>query len=443
MQVHLKTLGCRLNEAELETWAHAFQADGDRIVTNTREADLVVLNSCAVTHEAARKSRQAIRRIHRENPSAKLVVSGCYATLNPEEAARSMGVDLVIDNRDKNRLVELTKARLAIETMPSLSTEPAAVALFSRGRQRAFVKVQDGCRYRCTFCIVTVARGEERSRSIEEVVNEVNRLHQQGILEVILTGVHLGGYGSDRGSNLSWLITAILEETDIPRLRLGSLEPWDLPESFFQLFQNPRFMPHLHLPLQSGCDRILRRMARRCNTADFARLIEQARHAVPDINITTDIIVGFPGETEQEWESTLSYIERIGFGHVHIFSYSVREGTKAAGMPNQLPAAVKKQRSRQLHELAQVMKQERMSGCLGRTFRVLVEGQPSIDEDGRPLYFGYTPNYMRVALRVPEDHSLENQIRSVRLRSVSDCGGHLLGELAESDEEDSSFLPMT
>ena len=443
MQVHLKTLGCRLNEAELETWAHAFQADGDRIVTSTREADLVVLNSCAVTHEAARKSRQAIRRIHRENPTAKLVVSGCYATLKPEEAARSIGVDLVIGNREKNRLVELTKERLAIENMPSLATEPAAVALFNRGRQRAFVKVQDGCRYRCTFCIVTVARGEERSRSIEEIVNEVNRLHRQGILEVILTGVHLGGYGSDRGTDLSRLITAILEQTDIPRLRLGSLEPWELPESFFRLFENPRFMPHLHLPLQSGSDRILRRMARRCNTAHFAGLIEQARDAVPDINITTDIIVGFPGETEDDWESALAYIERVGFGHIHIFSYSVREGTKAAGMSEQVPAALKKRRSRQLHELAQVMKQKRMRAALGRTFPVLVEGRPMTEADGSPLYFGYTPNYMRIALPVPGDHSLENQIRPVRLRSVSDCGDHLLGELAEPDEVNSSFLPMT
>lgn len=443
MQVHLKTLGCRLNEAELETWAHTFQASGDRIVTSTQEADLVVLNSCAVTGEAVRKSRQAIRRIHRENPTAKLVVSGCYATLNPEEAARSMGVDLVIANHDKNRLVELTKDRLAIETMPSMSTEPAAVALFSRGRQRAFVKVQDGCRYRCTFCIVTVARGEERSRSIGEIVDEINRLQRQGILEVILTGVHLGGYGSDQGTDLSRLIKAILENTDIPRLRLGSLEPWELPGSLFQLLANPRFMPHLHLPLQSGSDRILRRMARRCNTADFAGLIEQARDAVPDINITTDIIVGFPGETEDDWESGISYIERIGFGQIHIFSYSMREGTKAAGMSELVPAALKKRRSRQLHELARTMKLERMRACLGRTFPVLVEGRPRIEADSSPLHFGYTPNYMRVALPVPGNHSLENQIRLVRLRSVAECGGHLLGELAESDEEDSSFLPVT
>jgi threonylcarbamoyladenosine tRNA methylthiotransferase MtaB len=443
MHVHLKTLGCRLNEAELETWAQAFQAGGDRIVTSAKEADLVVLNSCAVTHEAVRKSRQVIRRIHRENPSAKLVVSGCYATLNAEEAARSMGVDLVIANRDKNRLVELTKERLAFELMPSISTEPAAVALFNRGRQRAFVKVQDGCRYRCTFCIVTVVRGEERSRTLQEIVDEINRLHRQGILEVILTGVHLGGYGSDRGTDLSRLIAAVLSETVIPRVRLGSLEPWELSESFFRLFENPRFMPHLHLPLQSGCDRILRRMARRCNTTDFARLIEQARSAVPDINITTDIIVGFPGETEQDWQSSLSYIERTRFGHIHIFSYSVREGTKAAGMPDQLPAEIKKQRSRQLHELAQAMKRERMRTCLGRTFPVLLESQPSTAADGIPLCFGYTPNYMRAALRIPEGRNLENQIRSVRLKSLSECGSHLLGELAESDDDDSSFLPIT
>jgi threonylcarbamoyladenosine tRNA methylthiotransferase MtaB len=197
-----------------------------------------------------------------------------------------------------------------MDTMPTMATDPGETSLFTRGRQRAFIKVQDGCRYRCTFCIVTVARGEEASRAIQTVVNEINELHQQGITEAILTGVHLGGYGSDLGINLSDLIKAILAETDIPRLRLGSLEPWELPDDFFELFHNPRLMPHLHLPLQSGSDSVLRRMARRCKTEEFSAIVQQLRAKIPHFNITTDIIVGFPGETEQEWQESFNFIKQ-------------------------------------------------------------------------------------------------------------------------------------
>ena len=336
MKVHLKTLGCRLNEAELETWAQAFQKSGHSITKQAEAAQLIVINSCAVTQDAARKSRQLIRRIHRDNPQAKLVVSGCYATLNQDEAASLLGVDLVVSNKDKDQLVEKTLTELNMDVMPAMSTEPGEISLFTRGRQRAFVKVQDGCRYRCTFCIVTVARGDEVSRPVQAVIDEINALHKQGITEVILTGVHLGGYGSDLGNNLSDLIKAILSETTIPRLRLGSLEPWELPEDFFTLFHNPRLMPHLHLPLQSGSDTVLRRMARRCKTEEFAAIVSQLRAQIPHFNITTDIIVGFPGETEEEWQDSFNFIKQTGFGHIHIFTYSSREGTKAATLPNQL-----------------------------------------------------------------------------------------------------------
>lgn len=410
MLIHLKTLGCRLNEAELETWAQAFQNAGHQISRELNNADVVVINSCAVTADAARKSRQLIRRIHRDKPDAKLVVSGCYATLNQNEAEQLMGVDLVVSNKDKDQLVEKTITELNLQTMPAMSTEPGESSLFSRGRQRAFVKVQDGCRYRCTFCIVTVARGAEISRPVQTVIDEINALHQQGINEVILTGVHLGGYGSDINSNLATLITSILEQTNIPRLRLGSLEPWDLPENFFDLFQNPRLMPHLHLPLQSGSDTVLRRMARRCKTAEFAGIVKQARAQIPDFNLTTDIIVGFPGETEQEWQDGFSFIKSIGFGHIHIFSYSPREGTKAATLPDQVLNEVKKQRSQQLHELAQTMKLQFIASQLGKNFPVLWEGQREKATDGQYLRFGYTPNYLRVACVVSENDNLENQI---------------------------------
>lgn len=410
MQIHLKTLGCRLNEAELETWAQAFQSQGHSITRKITDAQLVVINSCAVTQDAARKSRQLIRRIHRENPQAKLVVSGCYATLNQSEAQSLLGVDLVVSNKDKANLVEKALTELTFDSMPEMATEPAEIALFTRGRQRAFVKVQDGCRYRCTFCIVTVARGEEVSRSISDVVSEINALHAQGINEVILTGVHLGGYGSDNNENIVTLIQAILTQTHIPRLRLGSLEPWELNDEFFTLFENPRLMPHLHLPLQSGSDAVLRRMARRCKTEEYAKMIERLRTENPLFNITTDIIVGFPNETEEEWRESVEFIKQCGFGHIHIFTYSPREGTKAATLPNPVSHDIKKQRSEELHVLAEKMKQDFYQQNLGQTFSVLWEGQRDELENGNVRVFGYTPNYLRVSCNISADNTIENQI---------------------------------
>ena len=301
----------------------------------------MVINTCAVTGESVRKSRQLIRRAHRGNPRAKLVVSGCYASLSPDNLAAELGVDLVVPNPEKDRLISIAAERLDLPVMPEAATEPGENALLARSRHRAFIKVQDGCRYRCAFCIVTKARGDERSRAVADVVEEVNRIHAGGIQEVVLAGVHLGGYGSDIGSELRTLITAVLAETAIPRVRLGSLEPWELPEGFWGLFDNPRLMPHLHLPIQSGADSVLRRMSRRCRTAEFRDLVEQARARRPGFNVTTDIIVGFPGETEQEWQQTLDFAGQMAFGHIHIFAYSPRAGTKAAGMPDQLSREVK------------------------------------------------------------------------------------------------------
>lgn len=429
MKVHLKTLGCRLNEAELETWAQAFQKSGHQITRQAETADLIVINSCAVTQDAARKSRQLIRRIHRDNPQAKLVVSGCYATLNEDEAASLLGVDLVIGNKDKDRLVDKALTELNMDSMPALSTEPGEISLFTRGRQRAFVKVQDGCRYRCTFCIVTVARGEESSRPVQAVIDEINALHRQGITEVILTGVHLGGYGSDLGNNLSDLIKAILAKTDIPRLRLGSLEPWELPDDFFQLFDNPRLMPHLHLPLQSGSDTVLRRMARRCKSEEFAAIVSRLRAQIPHFNVTTDVIVGFPGETEQEWQESFNFIKQTGFGHIHIFTYSSRAGTKAAGLPNQLSNDVKKQRSKQLHELAETMKLKFFEDNVGHEFPILWEGYSEALNDDKQRVFGYTPNYLRVACVIGNDRSVENRTLNCLITAVEEDS--VVGQLVE------------
>jgi len=415
MLVHLRTLGCRLNEAELESWAQAFQKAGHEITREQNKAQLIIVNSCAVTQDAVRKSRQLIRRIHRDNPSAKIIASGCYVTLQPDEAAELLGVDLIISNQDKDRLVELAIAELDMPTMPMMSTEPAEISLFSRGRQRAFIKVQDGCRYRCTFCIVTVARGDEKSSPITKIVHDINTFVEQGVKEVILTGVHLGGYGSDINQNLADLICAILEQTSVPRLRLGSLEPWDLPDNFFALFSNPRLMPHLHLPLQSGSDSVLKRMARRCKTEEFRQIVADARKIVPHINITTDIIVGFPGETEQEWQESFAYIKSIGFGHIHIFTYSTRADTKAASLPEQVLNAIKKQRSQQLHQLAEQMKQTFFTQNKDQVFAILWEGQKEDIDSHSQRVFGYTPNYLRVSTLIKKEKSVENKISLAKI----------------------------
>jgi len=410
VKVFFQTLGCRLNEAELETWSSQFLSRGFRLAEDAGSADLLILNTCSVTGEADRKSRQQIRRLHRQNPESKLVVTGCYASLQAEQVKDELGVDLVVPNPRKDALVEQVVEELSLE--PQGIDEPVESSLFARGRHRAFIKVQDGCRYRCTYCIVTLARGEERSRSIEDIVDEVNRHYRAGVQEAVITGVHVGGYGSDNGSSLHDLISELLERTEIPRLRLASVEPWDLPDHFFRLFQNPRLMPHMHLPLQSGCDSVLRRMARRCKTAEFERLVERARSEIPLFNVTTDLIVGFPGETDAEWQQTLRFVERIGFGHMHIFSFSPREGTKAAVMPDPVPASVKRGRSAEMHALAVESKKKALEAHIGLTQEVLWEKRSPAG-----VWTGYTPYFHRV-----ESH--DGRAWESKRQSVSISGLH-------------------
>ena len=426
MKVTLKSLGCRLNEAELEHWANGFLAAGHHLTAAVDDADLVVVNTCAVTREAEKKSRQLIRRSQRRNPQAKLVVSGCYASLQPDVIKQLPGVDLLVDNADKDSLVDKVTRQLAQETMPAIATEPGENALFARGRNRAFIKVQDGCRHKCTFCIVTVARGVERSRPVQEVVAEISSLHAEQVLEVILTGVHVGGYGHDLGTDLTALLSAVLEETAIPRIRLGSLEPWNIPDRFLTLFDNPRLMPHLHLPLQSGSDTVLRRMGRRCNRKEFARLANTLRENVPNLNITTDIIAGFPGETGEEWRQTLDFCREIGFPHIHVFPYSPRPGTRAATLPEQVPTEMIKQRCRELHELGQGLKHAYLRQHLGQRLDVLVENDVG-EINGQKVYFGYTPNYLRAAIPLSDPTLRPNRIITVQTMDYDEHGTTLLG----------------
>jgi threonylcarbamoyladenosine tRNA methylthiotransferase MtaB len=421
MRVHLQMLGCRLNEAELQGWARDFAAAGHELVPAPAAADLVVFNSCAVTAEAVRKSRQQIRRARRQSPHARLVVTGCYGTLEPAAAATLLGVDRVVDNHDKERLVAL----LDPAATPALPDRRVPLPRLGRGRDRAFVKIQDGCRYRCAYCIVTRARGAERSRPLAEVVAEVAALHATGVNEVVLTGVHVGGYGSDSGSSLAQLVGALLADTDLPRLRLASLEPWALSDRLLALFADPRLMPHLHLPLQSGSDAVLRRMARRGRRAGFLRLVERVRAAVPGINLTSDVIAGFPGESAADWAATVDLVERVAFGDLHVFPFSSRAGTRAAGLPDPVPEAVRNARAQELLAIAARLRRCHLEAQVGATRAVLLEGGGSVCAGA-----GYTPEYLRVILEQPEAAALRGTIHAVQLVAVDPGGTALHGRLS-------------
>lgn len=420
MKAYLTSLGCRLNEAELQTWANDFALCGILVVADQADASLIVINTCAVTGEAARKSRQTIRRYHRNNPTAKIIVTGCYASLETKEAEDLLGVDLVVSNKEKKQLAEKAKNLLDVKDMPFAASEPGSSALFMRNKERAFIKVQDGCRYRCSYCIVTIARGDETSRGIEDIVEEINRLVISGVQEVVLTGVHVGGYGSDIELNLYQLVVAILEQTIVPRIRFASVEPWDLPDNFFELFSNQRLMPHMHLPIQSGSNRILKKMSRRCKKETFLALVKKAKLLIPNFNFTTDIIVGFPGESDEDYSLSLDVVKQAEFGHVHIFSYSQREGTKAATLPNQIENEIKKIRSKKMHLVANKVKREQLEKMLSTTCDVLFEGVGRKEVNGQYLYYGYTPNYHKVVMKLAEDFSISNQIIRCRVISVDE-----------------------
>jgi len=418
MKIYLDTLGCRLNEAELQRWNRDFRAAGHRPVPDAADAELLVLNTCAVTAEAARKSRQFVRRLHRQAPSAPVVVTGCFAELDPDRAADLPGVDLVIGNADKDRLVPRVLDALDVPAMPEAALDPDGAHAFAERRTRAFVKVQDGCRHRCTYCIVTVARGSERSRPIDTLVDEIHALEREGVKEVVLTGVHLGGYGHDLDTDLRSLVETVLARTTVPRVRLSSLEPWDLPPGFFELWRNPRLMPHLHLPLQSGSDRILRRMGRRCDVATFRSLAATARAAIPDLTLTTDVIVGFPGETDHDFDEGLAAIREVGFGHVHAFTFSPRAGTAAARYPDPVPNEVKRERARVLHEVAAGMKSRHLARFAGSDREVLlesVENTTTLADDRHEVWTGYTDNYLRTRVRIPRGRDLRNELVPVAL----------------------------
>ncbi len=417
MKVHLRFLGCRLNQSEIDTMARQFRQQGHEIVDDPAEADWQVVNTCAVTREATASSRKLIRELGRANPGAEISVTGCYAQIAPQDIAVLPQVNRVVDNTDKDRLVELVTG----EPLEAFDREPLArdeMLPGASGRTRAFVKVQDGCDNACTFCVTTVARGAGRSRPLEDVVAEVQDLHAMGYQEAVLTGVHLGSYGHDLGdpAGLVQLVRAILNDTDIPRLRLSSLEPWDLAPDFFELWENPRLCPHLHLPLQSGCDATLKRMLRRTNQDSFSALVQAARERVPGISITTDVIVGFPGETDEEFATSEAFIESMAFSGLHVFRYSKRPGTAAARIKGHVREGVKKERSARLRNLSEQMTRRYAAQFLHQRLPVLWEQVTGATEDGF-INVGYTNSYIRV--RGIHPRPLINHITPAELRTIS------------------------
>jgi len=422
MRTYVGSLGCKLNQAEMDALAEALARAGHEIVGSAAEADLCVFNTCAVTAVAAQKSRQALRHLHRQNPNARLVATGCYAELAPADVRELPGVAFVAGNRDKEEL-----ARLLAGQEPALAPTLTPTLPPVRVHTRALVKIQDGCDNACTYCIIHTARGPQRSRPPQEVVAEVRERHEAGYQEVVLTGVHIGAYGHDRGGELGidlWeLVARILGATDVPRLRLSSIEPWDLPGDALRLWAGGRLCPHLHLPLQSGCDATLRRMARRYTAAQFAQLVTAARGAIPDVAITTDLIVGFPGETEDEFAESLAFVESLGPARAHVFPFSPRPGTPAAAMPGQVSPADKEERAAAMRQAASASRQAYEARFVGCRMQVLWES--ARDSATGRVWSGLTGNYLRVYTTSDED--LHNRITLARLQGIG--GGGLQGKL--------------
>ncbi len=436
MKIFLDTIGCRLNQAEIESLARQFRAAGHEIVATAAEADLAVVNTCTVTAEAASDSRAAIRRAKRLG-AGDIVVTGCWATLEPDKAASLPGVTRIVPNLQKDSLAaDLLGLPQEFFDLEPIARQPLPGL---HQRTRAFIKVQDGCDNACTFCITRLARGASRSRPLDEIVTDIDSALNGGAQEIVLTGVHLGSWGLDfqPARRIPDLVSALLARTSAPRLRLSSLEPWDLEADFFSLWHDPRLCRHLHLPLQSGSASVLRRMARKTAPDSFAALVQSARAAIPEVAITTDIIVGFPGETDEEFAETLEFVKSMQFAGGHVFSYSARPGTPAARMKGQVrgdaPSPVLEpglsRRNRDYHAvkarsatlrtvLAESAEAYRRK-FIGKTMPVLWEATSILTDEGWQIE-GLTDNYLRVTAIAAEPRW--NRVDAVHLTDLRENG---------------------
>nr|WP_106790247.1 tRNA (N(6)-L-threonylcarbamoyladenosine(37)-C(2))-methylthiotransferase MtaB [Massilistercora timonensis] len=421
----LHNLGCKVNAYETEAMQELLEQAGYQIVPFEEQADVYIINTCTVTNVADRKSRQMIHRARKRNPGAVIVAAGCYVQTK-DTAGLDADIDIVIGNNKKKEIAKVledyfqekgagTKKIERVDIGHTSEYEDLTVS-HTAGHTRVFLKVQDGCNQFCSYCIIPYARGRVRSRSREEVVAEVRRLAERGYKEVVLTGIHLSSYGTDIGDDLLSLILSVHQVEGICRIRLGSLEPGIITEEFARtLSECPKFCPHFHLSLQSGCDATLKRMNRRYDTAQYEEKCQILRKYFQDPALTTDVIVGFPGETEEEFEASRAFVDRINFYETHIFKYSRREGTRAAVMDGQIPDSVKTQRSALLLELGQKKQWEYEEKLLGTAREVLME--ESVVIGGETWQVGHTKEYVKIGRKTEED--LSNQLVNVEIESRS------------------------
>ena len=420
----LHNLGCKVNAYETEAMQHLLEEAGYEIVPFTQKADVYVINTCSVTNMADRKSRQMLHKAKKNNPDSIVVAAGCYVQTSEKEVLNDLSVDIVIGNDRKHDLVRLLEEYSldsVNDTVDDINDgKHDFEELFidqTKEHTRAFIKVQDGCNQFCSYCIIPYARGRVRSRRFENVIAEVERLAANGFKEVVLTGIHLSSYGVDfeEATGLLELIQAVNAVKGIERIRLGSLEPKIVTEHFAsELSKLDKICPHFHLSLQSGCDATLKRMNRKYTTKEYERGCELLRKYFVHPAITTDVIVGFPGETEEEFAQTKAYLERIHFYEMHIFKYSKRKGTRAAVMPDQIDEQIKAARSEKLIALGHDMSKEFRKFYIGKNEEVLFEEKAVIGD--KEYFVGYTKEYVKVAKKT--DENLENQIVSGRISSM-------------------------
>lgn len=424
-KVALHNLGCKVNAYETEAMQQMLEAAGYEIVPFEPGADIYVINTCSVTNIADRKSRQMLHKAKKMNPDAIVVAAGCYVQADTKKAEADASIDIIIGNNKKQELIPILESyrtghQKTTECVDINHTKEYENLEIDRTEEhtRAYLKVQDGCNQFCTYCIIPYARGRIRSKKTEDVVNEVKRLAASGCQEVVLTGIHLSSYGKERPEdqeNLLTLIQEVHQVDGIERIRLGSLEPGIITEEFAAAISSlPKVCPHFHLSLQSGCTTTLKRMNRRYTAEEYREKCEILRKYYPAPALTTDVITGFPGETEEEFEESRSFVDSIHFYETHIFPYSKREGTKAAGMPDQLTEQVKKERSRILIALGKEHQREYMEQFLGQEKEVLFEEQQTVE--GQEYWTGHTMEYLKIA--VISEENLENKRVVVQLREM-------------------------
>lgn len=433
MNYRILTLGCKTNQAESSGLGNVLRQNGMTPAEKDAEPDILIVNSCAVTAESVRKTRQLLRSLKRKHPQAKLILTGCWPQAFPEDDFED--ADFVTGTRNREALLEWLSAQMpqGKQISPYQSGDVfSPLPCADTDRTRAFLKIQDGCNQFCSYCIIPYARGRCRSMPPERLEQEAKALAEQGFREIVLTGINIGFYGLDTGQTLADAVRVCAAQEGILRVRLGSLEPERMDAETLKAFAAcDKFCPQFHLSLQSGCDSVLKRMNRRYTAAEYRALAEQIHTLFPDAALTTDVIVGFPGETDADFEETCRFVQEIGFAKVHVFPYSVREGTRAAGFPDQVPQAVKVKRSARLTEIANEIRKKRLSGFVGSKVYVLAENEKQ--QNAQRFLQGHTTDGTLVKIFSENgEKGLQNSVICVTIEGYEDdC---LLGRLTGTAE---------